>query len=467
MYEALTGEKPFKGGSQLELFSKILQSEPQPISGIRPDVPKELENVVPRTLQKKPESRYSSSAEILKDLEAYRNTLRAEESTIFDLQILLRRIRKPRIAIPAVGMILLLLLFSVWFVNRQAKIRWARETALPEIERLIETNWRDFTDAYKLAEQAEAYIPDDPELMALLSKSTLKINIRTEPEGAAIYMKPYKSPDSTWQHLGISPLENIRLPIGIFRWKVEKEGYETVLAAASTWDLDLAGNRLFIPNDFMRVLDKKDSTPQGMVRVPGMQIPKGKLDDFFIDKYEVTNKQYKAFIDSGGSRKKHHWPHAFIKNGKKLAWEEAMAEFVDQTGRPGPATWLAGDYPDGQDNYPVTGISWYEAAAYASFAGKHLPTEMHWELASGQETTLMRYPTQGGFAEFAPFSNFNGEGPVSVGHLPGITAYGAYDMAGNVREWCWNETSAGRLIRGGAWDDNTYRFKELASAPPF
>jgi len=54
-----------------------------------------------------------------------------------------------------------------------------------------------------------------------------------------------------------------------------------------------------------------------------------------------------------------------------------------------------------------------------------------------------------------------------VGSLPGTTAYGAYDMAGNVREWCWNEIEQGRLVRGGAWNDNTYMFGNLSHAPPF
>ena len=72
----------------------------------------------------------------------------------------------------------------------------------------------------------------------------------------------------------------------------------------------------------------------------------------------------------------------------------------------------------------------------------------------------------GGYAVLAPFSNFRGKGPVAVGSLPGITSYGAFDMAGNVREWNWNETPKGRLIRGGAWDDNTYMFGSLSQAPP-
>jgi dienelactone hydrolase len=71
---------------------------------------------------------------------------------------------------------------------------------------------------------------------------------------------------------------------------------------------------------------------------------------------------------------------------------------------------------------------------------------------------MIRVFQLGGFAILAPFSNFGGRGPVKVGSLAGITAYGAYDMAGNVREWCLNETIDGRIIRGGSWEDNTYEF---------
>ena len=78
-----------------------------------------------------------------------------------------------------------------------------------------------------------------------------------------------------------------------------------------------------------------------------------------------------------------------------------MSEFVDKTGRPGPSTWEAGDYPDGQDDYPVSGVSWYEAAAYAEYAGKVLPTGDHWDSGVG-------FYNDYGFESFDP-QNYSSE----------------------------------------------------------
>jgi len=457
MYEMLCGQLPFKGEREASILYSVVHEEPKPIKEIKHDLPLELQQIIARALKKKPESRYTSATEMINDLRKYQDVLRAEELGALNLRTLLRRIRKPRVAIPVICAVLIIALASVWFFNRQANIRWARQEALPEVERLIEESWRDSTDAYRLAEKAEKYIPNDPKLAEFFSAYSLNLNIKTEPLGAKIYMKEYDTPDSEWEYLGVSPLEKVRLPIGIFRWKMEKEGYETVMAASLTKKI----------NNLVRVLDEKGSIPEGMVRVPGAETDIGKLDDFYIDKYEVTNKQYKEFMNNGGYRNREYWKHEFIKDGRVLTWEEAMAEFVDQTDRPGPAGWQAGDYLEGQGDYPVSGISWYEAVAYAEFVGKSLPTAYHWDMASGKYTRLIKVPQVGGFAVFAPFSNFGGKGPVPVGSLPGITSYGAYDMAGNVREWCWNEIRQGRLVSGGAWNDNTYMFGQWSQAPQF
>ena len=465
LYEMLTGELPFRGDRDLSIIHSIIHEEPKPIKLRKPPVPAELQQVVARALKKKLEARYGSAADMLNDLRKYQEALRAEASGFFNLRSLLKRIRRPAVAIPTVLLVAGIAALAVWFFNRQAKIRWAREEILPQIESLVGESWRDSTAAYGLALEAEKYIPNDSRLVDFFSKYSLNMNIKTEPPGAAVYVKEYADPDSEWQYLGVSPVENVRMPVGIFRWKIEKEGYETLLAASSSWDIVITPKNQIIPSDLIRALDKKGSVPEGMVRVEGAMTPVGKLDDFFIDKYEVTNKQYKEFIDSGGYAKKEYWKHEFIREGKVLNWEEAMGEFVDQTGRPGPASWQAGYFPEGQDDYPVSGVSWYEAAAYAEFAGKSLPTGAHWGMARGEYTPMVMWPQLGGYAIFAPFSNFQAKGSVPAGSLQGITSFGACDMAGNVREWCWNETKQGRLIRGGAWSDNSYMFGVLSNLP--
>src|SRR4030042_4583335 len=108
-----------------------------------------------------------------------------------------------------------------------------------------------------------------------------------------------------------------------------------------------------------------------------------------------------------------------------------MKEFIDRTGRPGPSTWEGGTYPDGQEEFPVTGVSWYEAAAYAAFAGKQLPTAAHWEAAASRwrfmETVMLS------------LSNFSGKGPVKVGSAPNSGFFEVFDLAGNARGWCGKE----------------------------
>jgi eukaryotic-like serine/threonine-protein kinase len=467
LYEMLTGGLPFPGHQNVPVLHAILHEEPRPMGTRPPPVPGELQQVVARALRKAPEARYVSAEAMLADLRRYEVARRAEAAGMFNFASMARLLRRPRVAVPAVATILVLALVGAWLAKRRAEVRWAREVALPEIERLIEANdaWRNLVLPYRLAEQAEAVLGDDPDLAALFERCSLRIDVRTEPHGARISMKEYGDADGEWTYLGLSPLAQVRVPVGIFRWRIEKEGYETVHAAASTWDVQ-GGPEVVAPYHLVRTLDEEGSLPPGTVRVPATETAVGPLGDFFIGRYEVTNREYKAFVDAGGYRKREYWKHPFVKDGREIGWEEGMRELVDRSGLPGPSTWMGGDYASGQDDHPVSGVSWYEAAAYAEYAGMRLPTSAHWNVARGGLTPMTRWVQLGGFAVLAPFSNFGRPGPVPVGSLSGITAYGAHDMAGNVREWCWNETLAGRAVRGGAWDDNTYEFGNLRKAVP-
>jgi len=192
--------------------------------------------------------------------------------------------------------------------------------------------------------------------------------------------------------------------------------------------------------------------------VIGIAAVEGPHDPYFIDRYEVTNRQFKQFVDQGGYQKREYWKTPFVRDGKPVSWDDAMAVFRDTTGRPGPSTWEGGTFATGNDELPVSGVSWYEAAAYAEFVGKSLPTISHWFLAADIRVSPLLIPA----------SNFAGKGLARVGSYPSIGPFGTYDMAGNAQEWSWNETDAGfRFILGGAWSSPTYQFNQPDAKPPF
>jgi predicted esterase len=182
---------------------------------------------------------------------------------------------------------------------------------------------------------------------------------------------------------------------------------------------------------------------------------------FEIDRFEVTNREFKEFIDGGGYQGRHYWNVAFVDQGRTLSWEQAMARFVDPTGRPGPSTWEAGTYAPGQDNYPVSGVSWYEAAAYAEFRGKSLPTVAHWLRASNLDVVASDYRF------LIPLSNLQSSQAWAVASSNAVNSWGLFDVAGNVREWCWNESGGRRAILGGSWADQVRDARVVDNAAAF
>ncbi|MDO8539430.1 MAG: protein kinase [Opitutaceae bacterium] len=326
--------------------------------------------------------------------------------------------------------------------QRLDKIRWARETALPEVTRFLSAG--DVRAAFKLAREIESVLPDDPAVTDLWPRISHRVSLQTTPAGAKIYLKPYRMPAAEWEFVGISPLNQVLLPRDGSRWRIEKPGYATLERA--TGFRPLTRDPTVTQVDYSFILDPIESVPPSMVRVDakpeGSNASQPKLGTFFIDRYEVTNRQFKEFVDRGGYSNLQFWRQPFIKDGKELAAAEVMSSFCDASGKPGPATWKNGTYPKGDDDYPVSGVSWFEAAAYAESIGKRLPSIHHWTHAGTAQSAEM----------LARLSNFGQQGVAPVGLYQGMSVFGAFDMTGNVKEWCWNETGAGaRYILGGSW----------------
>jgi formylglycine-generating enzyme required for sulfatase activity/dienelactone hydrolase len=468
-YEILTGRKAFEGPTTAALLSAVLRDDPRPVSEIRRDIPPEIRRIVVRCLKKDRESRYASGAELLHDLKTCRETLFPESGAVLSPARIVREVKRPGVLVPFVLVIAALAGGGMMLVKRSREARWARDVAIPEISRLTEQGkFGEYGEAFALATKAERSIPGDRRLAELWPMISYGVSIETKPPGADVYRVAYGEKGATWELVGRTPLRDIRQPRGTFLWRFEKPGFATVVQTTTAlfgWYLQ--------PNATIPAivtLDEVGKIPPGMVRVsqekltqelriPGYEgMPSFSLADYWIDQYEVTNRQYKAFVDQGGYQTKDFWKAPSQKDGKALSWTEALALFHDATGRPGPKDWIQGEYPKGQADFPVTGISWYEAAAYAEFAGKSLPTIYHWNRASGSVSASF----------IVPASNFGGSGVAAVGSRKGIGPFGTYDMAGNVKEWIWNEAESGkRYVLGGAWDEPNYMFVDPDAQSPF
>ncbi|MGQ9464745.1 MAG: formylglycine-generating enzyme family protein [bacterium] len=193
--------------------------------------------------------------------------------------------------------------------------------------------------------------------------------------------------------------------------------------------------------------------PQDMVMIPGGYFVMGSdsagespkhrvwIDTFYMDKYEVTNRQY--------------------------------LEFVKATGHPKPA--FIKDFSLNNPNQPVVGVSYFDALCYAKWAGKRLPTEAEWEYAARGGLVDKEFPWGNDMplrrSNYAPGGNLEADGykyTSPVGRFP-PNNFGLYDMAGNVWEWCADfydslyyrispeknpagpDSGYARVLRGGSW----------------
>jgi eukaryotic-like serine/threonine-protein kinase len=442
LYEMLAGRPPFDERSAAALLLALVSSNPPPIVATRPDTPPELRRIVDAALERAPATRMLTAARIHEELLAYRAQLSASRPAPATAS---PRVSRRTVAV-VVGALALAGASGAWLLQRWLNERWALREALPEIARLA--NEERFAEAMELAHEAARYIPGNRQLASLVNVASRRITFETAPPAARVSFATYGG-NSVWTPLGETPLRAASVPNGLLRWRIEKEGFTTFEDAMSS------------DSHVLMQLIPAAEAPKGMVRASGARAPAGTVvsgrllprvtfPDFWIDRYEVTNRQYLAFVEAGGYQKPDYWRHPLHRDGVTLTWGAAMAHFRDQTGRAGPATWVLGRHREGDGDLPVTGVSWYEAAAYAAYAGKDLPTVYHWNHVGAHEELR---------AQVIPLANFAGQLLLPVGRTSALHRFGAYDLAGNVKEWVFNESAPGeRYSLGGAWNEPPYLF---------
>jgi formylglycine-generating enzyme required for sulfatase activity len=215
------------------------------------------------------------------------------------------------------------------------------------------------------------------------------------------------------------------------------------------------------------------------------------VESFYIDRYEVSNARYKAFIDAAGYTTAAYW--------NPVGWAWRVANGITLPGYWNETTHHGGGITDNKQ-FPVNGVSWWEADAYCRWAGGRLPTEAEWEKAAkgGCEThgdpgqcdssDTPTYPWGEDITGAHANYNYSGDpydnNTTPVGYYDGTnhggyqtidspSPYGLYDVLGNVWEWCSTKSAAYpydpndgrenppvpyseccRVLRGGSFTDD-------------
>lgn len=345
---------------------------------------------------------------------------------------------------------------------------WPQREGLPELVRVIESiqgldegfeSWQ----AWDLARDIERIDPGNAQLTRLRPEFTHRLTVTSEPAGALVSIRRYDRPDG-WIALGSTPLDTDDAPRSFLCVRVELPGRRTVydfrwshpladeLYPAPTYSLPNAGD---LPDEMELVPTGADD-----LIMPGLEgLDSEQVPAFLLDRHPVTNREYKEFVDAGGYTDESFWTEPFVQGDRTLSFAEAVDRFTDTIGRRGPAGWEFGDFPAGQADHPVTGISWFEAAAFATWAGKKLPTVYHWN----------RVAVPFAAAQVVPAANLAGTGTVPVGSTHSVNRFGVHDLAGNVREWVRNEVNPDgqRFILGGGWNDPDYSFADAYAQSPW
>ena len=267
LYEMLAGRRPFTGDTHLSLITSLLRDQPSPLRASRPDAPSELDVIVARALAKDPATRYQTVAAMHADLaSAQAKIARTAEAGW----------RRPGVVIPVVLLLLAAAGFGIWQMVQARRVRWARE-AIPEIERLQAA--RQNLGAFRLARSAERYAAGE---IQRVRQAWYEMKVATNPPGADVQIKDYLDVNGSWEPIGQTPLQSVRVPLGYYRARISKTGYAPIEFATALG----RGNMPLVP--------QQDAKP-GMVPVAGGPFSVGiaapvQLTDFWIAQREVTNQ---------------------------------------------------------------------------------------------------------------------------------------------------------------------------------
>ncbi len=494
LFELLTLSVPFTGKTSHEVLRKVLLEEAPSPRRLNPHVPRDLQVIALRAMEKDPDHRFAHASEMAEELRRFirHEPIRTQPpGPVVRGWRFLRRHWVGSLATAAllVGSVAVPAAFRRVRIGdalrgaEQAKAagRWVDARAgflrvredfgevpaalagLEEVERAVRAEFdRLKGEGYRNLDEFRARPTEASLLLAVRSLDAAlelredpalrrerdqalpfaAVEITSEPPGADVTILPGEpGSKEVPRPVGITPIPAVLLPHGTHRMLVVKAGFGfgEYLLALGRAD---SGRRLHA------TLRRTEEVVAEMVRIPagtypvGFTPPKGKttalspreaeVAEFYIDRTEVTN--------------------------------EAYARFLRESGHPPPKSWriARGSFPAGKERLPVSDVTWHDAEVYAEWAGKRLPTDVEWEVACrGADGLLYPYGPRfdperavvnGSFDREARKLGATDSGPEPVDSRPeGASPFGLLHMAGNVREWV-RDTWAPRLD-GFQWGD--------------
>ena len=455
LYEMATGLRAFHQEPTPRLTDAILHLPPAPPRSANAAVSERLEQVILKCLEKDPDSRYQSAKEVEVDLRRLQRDADSAQSAAVTAAPD-RRPTRPRVGVMLAGLIVVLVAGAAGaFFLQRVRLAHRQQALLEELRPAIEAARLD--EIYAVLDERGIEI-DSSGMTQLAELVSGSLAIETEPAGievTAVRVQPVEMfEERSSIDLGRTPALR-RLVAGEYLLTLERAGNGR-LPQLVTVDV---GRQIELRRDLAAPVPGRDMALVAAGPSP-IAPDEGDVPAFLIDRYEVTNEDYLEFIGVGGYTDAGYWPESVVVDGRSLPWSEAIDRFVDRTGLPGPRSWSRGTHHEGQGRHPVTGVSWYEAAAYARWAGMELPTRKQWWRAA-LAGDGRAYPWGRDAKTAEQRANFGMDGTDPVGSHPlGVSEHGCFDLAGNVGEWLRDaDPETGKhVVVGGSWQDPVYMF---------